>query len=346
VVPTPATIKDVAAVAGVSIATVSRSLRNLSGVSDATRERVHEAARTLDYVMAPLPIGRAATALSRIAVVVPTVDTWFFGSMVGAVVARLEGLSCVSELYVLADQPARNRFFACAPLRRRVHGVVVIGMSLNRYEIASLHSLDASVVGVHTNLPGPGVRLDDVALARCAVDHLIGLGHRRIAMIASDCSATPVHVVAGMRSQGYRQALRAAGIPFDPELTVTSDDTSVGGVRAMSALVARPALPTAVFAHTDELAFGAMATLRGTGLRVPEDVSVVAVDNSRLAAAFQLTTVAQSIGDQGARAAELVVASMRSDGGRGADPAPAGQAPELVVRTSTAPPRDRRPPGP
>lgn len=335
------TIKDVAEAAGVSIATVSRSLRNLSGVSASTRERVHQAAQALGYVMAPLPIGRSATALSRCAVVVPTLGTWFFGSMVGAVVSRLEELSCLTQLHVITDQAARNRFFACAPLRRRVHGVVVIGMSLNHYELASLGSLNVPVVGVHTNLPRPSVTLDDAALAKCAVDHLIGLGHRRIAMIASDCSASPVHVVAGLRSTGFQQAMRAAGLPVDPGLLIATDDTSAGGVRAMSAILARSELPTAVFAHTDELAFGALATLRGAGLRVPEDLSVIGIDNSRLAAAFQLTTVAQCVGEQGVEAAELLVASLRSRGELPAGPV-SRRAPELVVRASTAPPHQRR----
>lgn len=334
------TISDVAAAAGVSIATVSRALRNMPGVSEGTRTRVIEAAHRLDYVMAPMPIGRSFGSLARIAVVIPRLSTWFFGSMVGALTSRLSDFGLICELHVVTAAADRNRFFACAPLRRRVHGVVVIGMSLTGYEISSLSSLDIPVVGVHSNLPPPNVELDDAAMARSAVDHLIGLGHIRIAMIASAGGSSPTHVVPKLRSGGFQQAMRDAGIAVDPDLVLCGGDTAAGGARAMSSFVARSRLPTAVFAHTDEMAFGALSVLRGTGLRVPADVSVIAIDNSRLASAFQLTTVAQHVEDQGREAAELIARALRaSPRGTPATVAPAARRPpQLVVRASTAPP--------
>lgn len=386
------TITDVASAAGVSVATVSRALRNLPGVAEETRTRVVQAARRLGYVMAPMSVGRSFGAQACVAVVTPRLGTWFFSSLVASLAARLADFDLVCELHVLAAEADRSRFFACAPLSRRVRGVVVVGMTLTGQELASITSLRVPLVGVHSNLPRPCVQLDDGAMARCAVDHLIGLGHTRIAMICSvggagsdravpdravpdlACPdqaasgqavsgqaasgqaaseetasgealtgrAAVSHVVPRLRAAGYRRALREAGIEIDADLVLPGDDTAAGGARAMSALLARPHLPTAVFAHTDEMAFGAMTAVRGVGLDVPADVSVVAIDNSRLASAFRLTTVAQQVEEQGREAADLLVRALIPVADVGCLTVPgAPRAPRLVVRGSTAPPASR-----
>src|SRR5512146_1404579 len=109
---TVATISDVAANAGVSAATVSRALRNLPGVSELTRARVMAAARQVGYVLTPMPLGRFGGPASRVAVVLPRLDTWFFGRALGAAVERLTTLGCVSEVHVVPDEGARRAFFA------------------------------------------------------------------------------------------------------------------------------------------------------------------------------------------------------------------------------------------
>src|SRR5512146_1676407 len=109
---TVATISDVAANAGVSAATVSRALRNLPGVSEVTRSRVMTAARQVGYVLTPMPLGRFGGPASRVAVVLPRLDTWFFGQALGAVVGRLASLGCVTEVHVVPDAEARQAFFA------------------------------------------------------------------------------------------------------------------------------------------------------------------------------------------------------------------------------------------
>jgi DNA-binding LacI/PurR family transcriptional regulator len=236
----------------------------------------------------------------------------------------------------------RNAFFACAPLRRRVSGVAIIGMSVSAYELASLASLTVPLVGVHTNLPSPNVVVDDAGMSRLAVDHLVGLGHERIAMIVSVPGAPANHVVPQGRSRGYEEALRHSGLPIDPDLVLCGEDTVPGGARAMSLLLGRPRLPTAVFVHSDEMAFGALSVLRSAGLRVPRDISIISIDDNRLASAFQLTTVAQDVEAQGRDAAELLVRSM----GEGLNTRPMrlmeprAPKPYLVIRGTTAPPRD------
>jgi LacI family repressor for deo operon, udp, cdd, tsx, nupC, and nupG len=337
------TITDVATQAGVSVATVSRALRNLPGVAHATRERVVAAATELGYVMAPMSIGHSVGMQRRVAVVVPQLSTWFFGTMVAALISQLTEFGLLSELHVLGDAAERNAFFACAPMRRRVCGVVVVGMSVSQYQLNSLQSLGVPLVGVHSNLPPPNVVADDAGMGRLAVDHLVGLGHRRIAMIVSEAGEPVNHFVPQERSRGYQESLRNVGLPVDHSLVLCGGDTVEGGAKAMTLLLARPQLPTAVFVHSDEMAFGALSVLRGCGLQVPGDVSIISIDDSRLAPAFQLNSVAQDVEAQGHQAAELLARAMAA--GSQTRPIPPAEqhppAPFLVIRGSTAPPSDR-----
>jgi len=191
-------------------------------------------------------------------------------------------------------------------------------------------------VDPHTGKTGPStVEADNVGGARAATQHLIELGHRRIAHIRGRTDL----VSAQLREQGYREALEAAGIPFDPELV------RVGGYRAAETtdaareLLSRSDRPTAVFAANDLSAIRVLEIARDLGLRVPEDLSVVGFDNVPEAANAvpALTTVAQPLHQMGAEAVRLLLGLLA--GGTTEDhlllPA------SLVVRASTSPPAGR-----
>ena len=344
-----ATIADVAGQAGVSLATVSRALRNLPGVSADTRARVMAAARHVGYVMTPMAMARPGGPVSRVAVVLPRVDTWFFGRALGALVARLAALGCIAEVHLLADPAARTAFFAGVSGSGRLAGVLVVGMSLTPRERSALAGLPIPVVGLHSSLePATSVDADDTRMARWAVEHLIGLGHRRIAMIASEAGQPVPHVVPQARPSGYRSALAAAGLAERREFEVCGADTSDGGWEATARLLVGRHAPTAVFVHTDEMAFGVVAALTGAGLSVPEDISVVSIDDHPLASAFRLTTVAQDVGAQAGRAADLLVRAVASNPAcRPVELVPrVAPSTRLIIRATTAPPsrpRRRRP---
>jgi LacI family repressor for deo operon, udp, cdd, tsx, nupC, and nupG len=345
--PAVATISDVAAQAGVSAATVSRALRNLPGVSEITRARVMAAARQVGYVLTPMPLARFGGPASRVAVVLPQVGTWFFGRALGAVAGRLAALGCVTEVHAVPDMAARQAFFAGVGGSGRLAGVLIVGTSLTEQEKAALSVLPASIVGLHSSLaPLASVDPDDELMARWAVEHLIGLGHRRIAMISSEVGNPVPHGVPQARSKGYRAALAAAGLAVRPELEVCGADTLEGAREAAARLLVGRHVPTAVFVHTDEMAFGVMSALAGAGLSVPEDVSIVSIDDHPLAASFRLTTVAQDVEAQAARAAELLVHAVasRPGGRRPTDLAPVAESPpRLIIRSTTAPPPPPRP---
>jgi DNA-binding LacI/PurR family transcriptional regulator len=151
------------------------------------------------------------------------------------------------------------------------------------------------------------VDIDDVAVGRMATEHLLDLGHRRIGVIEG-LAENPRHFdVPGLRAEGCVAALADHGLALDPDLVVGGNFSIDGGHEAMVALLGRPDPPTAVFAMSDEMAFGAIKAAADLGVAVPADLSVVGVDDHDMAAILGLTTVHQSVADLGAQAARLLI---------------------------------------
>jgi len=335
-------IGDVARRAGVSTATVSRALRGLPNVSDDARRRVLAAALELDYVVSPSASSLASGRMAAIGVVAPSVARWFFGQVVGAAEDAFRRAGYTLMLYLVEDQERRRRLFTDLPMRRRVDGLVVVSLPLDRTETDAVHRLGIPVVQVGSVRSGSverfaSVRIDDIAGARVAVDHLIALGHAEIGMIAGGLQERLDFTAPEDRRTGYRHALAAAGLPVDPALDVEGGYTVAGGEQAMAQLLARPRPPTAVFAQSDEMAMGALTTIRAAGLRCPDDVSVIGFDDHEMARLFDLTTVAQPVHEQGELAAAQMLAMIAG--------APAGEPvvlpTRLVVRGTTGPPARR-----
>lgn len=336
-----ASIEDVARRAGVSIATVSRSLRGLPEVAPATRRRVLSAARELDYVASPFAARLASGRTNTVGVVLPFVNRWFFAEVLGAVEAELGVAGYDLLLYNLTDPAGRERFFTDLPVRKRVDAVLVVSLELSADEIDALRSLHLPVGVVGGDVPGfHGVRIDDVAGAELVVRHLIERGHRRVGLIGGDTDDPMRFTPPLYRREGYVSALRHAGLEVRPELEVLGYFTVDGGEAAMGALLDRPVPPTAVFAESDEMAYGAIRAIRRAGLRVPEDIAVAGFDDHATASLLDLTTVRQPVVAQGsALARALLGASAKSGNAAGARPGCVTMPTELVVRGSTDPAR-------
>ncbi|MGI5181207.1 LacI family DNA-binding transcriptional regulator [Dactylosporangium sp. CA-152071] len=306
-VPVPVSMEDVARLAGVSTATVSRTLRGLPNVSDETRDRVLHAAASLSYVVSPIASRLASGRTHTVGVIVPYAARWFFGQIVAGAESVLREHDLDLLLYNLGDAAARQRFFGQLPLRRRVDAVLVVAMQFSDPEIADLRSLGVPIVAVGHDVPGAGcVRIDDVAAASSAVQHLLGLGHRRIGMISTYADQAMFLPVAHERRRAYLDTLTAAGLPFCEELVMSVPHGLDGGEQAMRRLLALPDPPTAVFAESDELAFGALSALRRTG----RHVSVIGFDDHELSALLDLTTVRQRVFEQGVLAAGMLRRAM------------------------------------
>lgn len=328
-----ASIEDVARLAGVSIATVSRALRGLPDVATATRGRVLEAAAQLDYIASPFAARLASGRTTTVGVVVPYVNRWFFAEVIDTVETALRMAGYDLLLYNLGDEAGRNRFFDVMPMRKRVDGVLVASLVLSDDEFDAL-ALLGSPVGL-LGLERPGflcARIDDVHGARQAVEHLLALGHRRIALIGGDTDdpmrfTPPLH-----RRDGYRDALRDAGLELDPEFEVLGYFTVAGGTAATEALLALPHRPTAIFAESDEMAYGALRSIRRAKLRVPEDVAVIGFDDQADAELMDLSSVRQPVAEQALDiTVRLLAAIVDGDAARASVVLPT----ELVVRGST-----------
>ena len=337
--PGRASILDVAALARVSPATVSRSLRGRGKVSAQTRQRVLDAARELSYVVSPHASGLASGRTRSVAVVVPFITRWFFGTVVSGVTDMLRGSGYDVVLHHLGSASQRDRFFETMPLARRVDGILSLSMPLGEEHTLALRALGLPLVTVGSPVPGcPSVRIDEVAAARTAVNHLIHQGHERIGFLAGTPDDPGFGFVSSAdRERGYREALETAGLPVDPAYRVAGGYGVDGGTAAMAELLSRPKLPTAVFAEYDELAMGALWALRRAALPVPEAMSVVGIDDHQLAAVMDLTTVAQDAHRQGAIAAELLLGALDEPEDPPVDELVVPT--RLVLRGTTAPPR-------
>jgi len=348
-----ASIDDVARAAGVSTATVSRALSGRGRLSDATRARVRAAAASLGYVVSAAASSLASGRAENIGVVVPLMDRWFFGAVLDGIAAQLAPRGYDMTLYNLTADPAqRARLFASSLRRRRVDGVIVLSVELTDAEVAALQELALPVVGLGVPRSElPSLRVDDTAVGRAATEHLLALGHRDIAHIgqrlAAESPADPELDIPTRRGRGFAQAMRdaaAAGTAVDPRFE-TADFTIEGGRLAAHRLLAGPHPPTAIFAASDEMAYGVLTAARELGLSVPRDLSVIGVDGHDMAELFGLTTIDQFPHAQGERAGAAILATL--DGaatvdGESLDAAavpPASLPFELVVRSTTAAPR-------
>ncbi len=329
------TIEDVAVAAGVSVATVSRALRGLPNVAVTTRARVQEAARGLNYRPDPNASRLAAGRSRSVAVVVPFVNSWYFAN----VVAGVEAVCADSgyDLLVVTSSSAAAHAASvtgAGGLDRRVDGMIFVEVALEPDQIAEFERIGTGVVTIgQRTTTFPSIGVDNVAIGRTAVGHLVGLGHRRIGVLAGQAE-DPAHFdVPGDRVAGAREALVAASLQLDPDLVVPGQFTVDGGQRAAAALLGRPDRPTALFALSDEMAFGALLAARRLGLDIPGDVSLVGVDDHEIADVIGLTTVRQHVVDHGARAATALLRQLTS--GEHAVPDHDVRPVELVARRST-----------
>lgn len=330
-------IDDVARVAGVSTATVSRALRGLPNVSARTRQRVEEVARELGYVASPSAASLASGRTRTIGLLTPWVNRWFFANVIEGAERALREVGYDALLYtfdVAREQPRR----AVDPsvLRRRVDGILVVGLPLTNPEVASLEALGVPLAFVGTGRDNHlTVRLDDYDAGLRATGHLIARGHRCIGHVSGTPDEEQSWSPPAARHAGWVDALRAAGIEPDPGWEVNGNFDVQGGRASSHALLdAHPEL-TAIFAASDEMAMGVILAARDRDLDVPRDLSVIGIDGHDLGELVGLTTISQDASGQGAQAADLLLALI-SRGSATMDGALVVHPTLLVERDSTA----------
>jgi len=334
-----ATIEDVARAARVSVATVSRALRGLPNVAPSTRARVVAAATQLEYVADPTASRLAGGRRMVIGLVVPMLGQWYFAKLFSGV----EAVATISGYDVLplstSGPGGVERFVEQLPFRKRVDGLILAEAQLDEAQFQTIKAGGVPLVTLGSHTPEVwGLAVDNVAAARLAVGHLTGLGHARIALIGGIEDDPFRFSVPVDRFAGYQEALVAAGLEQDPELVVPGNFSAEGGAEAMHALLALREPPTAVFACSDEMAIGAMQVARDAGLRIPEDLSVIGIDDHDLAAYVGLTTIRQDVIGQGERLAQLLLERIVQADEAGADVHEVHPTRLVVRRTTAAPP--------
>jgi DNA-binding LacI/PurR family transcriptional regulator len=309
------TIRDVARHSGLSVATVSRVLNDMPIVSAEKRDRVMRAVDELGFrrsaTARSLSLGRSQT----IGVVAPFFTTPSVVERVRGISERLAERGYDLMLFDVETPGQRTDALRDFAQRDRVDGLVVISLPLADDEVDALERDDLPVVLVDIGHPGlPHVVIDDVHGGELAAEHLLEKGHRRIGFIG-DLPTNPFGFTSSeRRREGFRRALRVAGIEPADEL----ERRGVHG-RERARALARDLLgsddpPTAIFAACDVQAFGALEAADALGLRVPDDVAVIGFDDIETAATVGLTTVRQPLRESGARGAELLLMAIEGGG--------------------------------
>jgi LacI family repressor for deo operon, udp, cdd, tsx, nupC, and nupG len=330
-------IADVAALAGVSKATASRALSGKGYVSPETRQRVVQAASTIGYVASPNAASLVTGHTKNVGVVIPYIGRWFFGQILEGIEQQLLARGYDMTLYTLEPfSPARDRVFDFFLARKRFDGVIAVNIQPAGDELERLHRLGIPLVGIGGPLEGiPTIAIDDERVAALATEHLIRLGHQRIAHIGGSLAEQLDFSVHGERLAGYRAALADAGLA-EADQFVPTQLSVPGGYDAAVQLLSNPAnRPTAIFAASDEVAIGTIIAARRMGIAVPTDLSVIGIDGHDYAELFSLTTVEQHPREQGVIAADMILAGI--DGGS-AEPGVRDLPTRLVMRSSTGRP--------
>jgi LacI family transcriptional regulator len=324
------TLSTVAHAAGVSLATVSKVLNNREDVSPVTRARVQRLLEQQNYV--PLS-GRPGIGLRLVDLVFPNLDSpWAIEIIRGVTGSELDVV--VSSM---ADAPSPERWAEHLAAAGRAGAIIVTSELTTPQRQAFDRAHIPCVVIDPVDLPDPdvpSVGATNWAGGLAATRHLSEQGHRRIGVIGG-----PQHLLCSRaRIDGYRAALDAAGLPIDPTLIRHGDFHHVGGYERARELLALPDRPTAIFAGSDEQAFGVVEAARVCGLVVPGDLSVVGFDDLPMSrwASPPLTTVRQPLAQMGRAAAAMLKSLME---GRALDSSRLELSTTLIVRSSTAPPR-------
>jgi LacI family transcriptional regulator len=301
------TIQDVAAAAGVSVSTVSRVLNGKDDVAQETYENIQRVINELGYTSSLAAKSMRSRKTNVIGLVVPDLEQAFCLKVVKGVNRAIERLDYDLLVYTGGNNTdrswaVRERQYVSLLNGSITDGIIVVTPT------AETFSTHYPLVAIDPHLDSadfPAVIATNHIGALAVMEHLLSLGHRRIGFIGG----RPDLQSAIRRLQGYKDSLRQANIPFDPNLVQIGDFTQETGYRCAQKLLALPGRPTAIFAANDKSAIGAIEAINEVGLKVPDDISIVGFDNIEEASFVNggLTTVDQFIEDMGRVAVEMLV---------------------------------------
>ncbi len=336
----PPGIVDVAARAGVSIATVSRVFAKPGMVRADTRARVEAAARELGYIRDRVAGAMHTRFSGTVGLIVPTIDNAIFAEMIEAFAGQLRGHDRTMLIAAHGYDLSLETGIVRSLLERRIDGVVLVGFAHEAVPLTMLARRNVPVIAIWNYDPAspiPCIGADNGRATRLVTEHLLGLGHRDIAMIFPEAEANDR---ARDRIDGALGAMAAAGVtlPAHRRLACPYD---MGAAKALALRFLADDPPTAIVCGNDVIAHGVIFACTALGLRVPRDVSVVGIGDLRGSAEVEpgLTTVRLPARRIGRLAADAIVAM--GDSGEPPDPFRQSVDVSFVERASTAAPRER-----
>lgn len=333
-------IKAVAKKAGVSTATVSRTINGSDKVTPETAERVRRAIEALHFYPNTNARSLGSGRSSMYGLIISDITNPFFPELVKA----FEDIAVEHGQEVLIANtnydPKRMEGCVTRMIQRKVDGVAIMTSEMEDHLIQVLNHKDIPLVFMDVGAPGPGVSrvvVNHAAGVSMAMDHLVGLGHRQIAFISG-----PLNLFSAReRLGGYKESLKRHGLKLNPKLVMEANHRADGGEAAMKQILSSGAQLTAVVASNDLTAIGALGAIRARGMRVPDDISIVGYDDIILSAYTQpsLTTL-RLPRDQIATAAFRALFNVSKTDSNGKKPHVGTNQdilPTLVLRDSTAP---------
>ena len=334
------TIKDVAREAGVSVGTASQALRENPTVRETTRQRVRAVATRLRYQPSALARGLVTRRTHTVGLLISDIANPFFIRAVRAIedVAQENGYNVI--LCNTDEDPAKETQYLRVLMEKRVDGIILATTAGSRQAVRDVRwrrvplvLFDRELVGIAADT----VKVDSVLGGRLATEHLLALGHRRIAIIHGPV----VRSTGAERLQGYLAALTAAGIRPDPSLICEGNFKQDSG-RALARQLLELSPPTALFCTNNLMTVGALQTLQERGVRIPTDLSLVGYDDMEWWTLTRppLTTVGQPVYDLGREAMRLLLAQIGATGTRRRSQRVVLK-PELILRDSCGPPLPR-----
>jgi len=330
-----ATLSDIAKGLNVSVVTVSKVLRNQGKISVATRRRVLQRAKELNYQTNWIARSLVTRRTYTIGLLLPDFTHPFFSEVAKAIAETVRARGYHVLISYFEEDPALEKTEAEALVSRQVDGLIVASAQRAghielfegiRQRKVPFVLIDRPLAGVRASFVG----VDNEAIGRLATNHLIAQGRRRIAHLRG-----PSLGIAAARLAGYRRALKQHSIPAPAAYVVEARSGDGSGYRAMGKLLRLRPLPDGVFCYNDPVAIGAMKAILEAGLQIPEDISVVGAGNVHYSdlLAVPLTTVDQGTRQLGTRAAELLLEQIESKAAF--RPRKVLIEPKLVIRQST-----------
>jgi LacI family repressor for deo operon, udp, cdd, tsx, nupC, and nupG len=334
-------VKKVAHIAGVSSATVSRALNRPEMVADETRQKVVAAAAKVGYAGNYLARNLRVSKTSNVVVLVPNIANPFFSEVIRGIERVAHGAGYCVLLGDTQNSQTRERAYENLLATKRADGLITLSPTIPMLNgtSADTNFLEQPIVNACECLPNTPMRtvqLDNLGAARKATEYLLSLGHRRIGFVAGP-QTSPLRET---RLSGYRLAMESAGIQNDGDLVVDGDFSIQSGVVAAGRLLSIKNPPTAIFCSNDEMALGVMSGVKGRGMRIPRDISIVGFDDILFAQYFDppLTTIAQPMREIGEHAMTVLAEIL-------AEHPPANKDVilpfRLVVRSSSGPCKSR-----